>query len=140
MALAMSHFFFFDSRDSKNHHPDNTSSDFTVELPKTYDLNGDWEVALKEIEVRVSEDLFYVFSDICQESYVSETLAPVLRSVRRDKKNKTLFTFTDPYYIQVRTDKLSRVRIFIRGRNLQLLVTDTTVLYCTLHLRKKTWT
>ena len=87
MSLAMSHFFFFDSRDSKNHHPYNTSSDFTVELPKTYDLNGDWEVALKEIEVRVGEDLFYVFSDICQESYVAETLAPVLRSVRREKKN-----------------------------------------------------
>ena len=135
----MGYFLFLASRDSKNHHPNNTASDFSVELPKTYNLNGDWEVALKEKEVRVGEDMFYVLSDIFQESYVAETLAPVLRSVRREKKSKALFTFTDPYYIQVRTDQLSRIRIFIRGRNLQPLETDTTVLYCTLHLRKKTW-
>ena len=135
----MDHYLFLNSRNSKEHHQTNTSTDFTVELPKTYQLDGDWEVALKEIECRIGEDLFYVLSDICQESCVNGTLSPILRSVRRERKKDALFTFTDPYYVPVRPDRLSRVRIFIRGRSLQPVKTDATVFYCTLHLRRKSW-
>ena len=137
--VVMEHYLFLSSRDSMDQHPSNASTDFTVELPKAYHFQGDWEIALKELECRVAEDLIYVLSDITAESYVNGTLAPVLRSVRREKKRDALFTFTDPYYLPVRPDQLSRVRMFIRGRTLQPIKTDTTVVYCTLHLRRKTW-
>ena len=133
----MDHYLFLSSQSSKEQHPNNTSTDFTVELPKTYYLEGTWEVALKELETRINEDLFYVLSDVCQESSVGGTLTSVLRSVRREKKKDVLFTFTDPYYITVRPDQLPRVRIYIRGRDLQSVKMDSSVLYCTLHLRKK---
>ena len=136
----MDHYLFLCSQDSKDQHPNNASTDFTVELPKTFYLDGDWEVALKEIETRISADLIYVFSDICQESYVDDTLAPILRSVRREKKSKALFTFVDPYYLPVRADYVSRIRIFIRGRHQETLRNSNTVVYCTLHLRKTRWT
>ena len=136
----MEHYLFLSSQNSILQHPNNTSTDFTVELPKTYYLDGDWEVALKEIETRIKEDLFYVFSNICQESCVDDTLAPILRSARREKKSQSLFTFVDPYYLPVRSDHVSRIQIFIRGRHQETLRKDNTVVYCTLHLRKTRWT
>ena len=133
----MDHYLFISSQDAQDLHPENTSTDFTIELPRTYELTGDWEVALKEIELRIKEDLVYICSDICEESYAHGSLVPILQSARRERKNKAVFHFTDPYYLPIRTHILTKVGIIIRGRDLQSLPKDKTVVYCTLHLRKK---
>ena len=38
------HFLFLSSLDASQHHPDNTPEDFTVTLPKPYDLRGNGNV------------------------------------------------------------------------------------------------
>ena len=38
---------FLRSFDASKHHPDNTPEDFTVTLPKLYDLRGEWECVLE---------------------------------------------------------------------------------------------
>ena len=133
----MNHYLFISSQDAQDLHPENTSTDFTIELPRTYELTGDWEVALKEIELRIKEDLVYICSDICEESYVHGTLVPILQSARRERKVNVVFQFIDPYYLPVRVSTLNKVRIIIRGRDLKPLPKDKTVVYCTLHLRQK---
>jgi len=55
------------SNASMNIYPDNTLSDFSIQPPQPIELNGDWEVCLKEIQypriwsnVRKKENHFYV--------------------------------------------------------------------------------
>lgn len=133
------HYLFLNSQNSKYMHSDNSGTDFTIELPKTYELNGHWECGLKEISVVSNEEKLYVCSDVCEESYVEDTMLPMLRvlyNIKKGKKKESYFLFNDPCYIKVKVDKLSRIRMFIRGSQLQSLKTDNFTLYCTLHLRR----
>ena len=134
----MEHYLFLNSVDSEKQHPDNTFADFTVELPRTYLLDGVWECYLREVETDVKEDFFYVCTNICQESYVENTLFPVLRAVTKSKSTTKYYSFDDPFYFKLTVDTVNRVRIFIRGRGLRPISSSGSVLRCTLHIRK--WT
>ncbi len=134
----MDHYLFLSSLNSKDRHPENDSTDFTIEFPAQYRLNGEWECALKEIETNIDSQIMYVCCDLCVQSYVRDTMYPVLRIVKSSKRGKK-FTFQDPFYVKVKSDKVNRLRMFIRGSELQPLAKDTTELRCTIHLRKSKW-
>ena len=70
-------FLFLSSLDASQHRPDITPADFTVTLPKPYDLRGEWECALLEITVPTSQDRVRC-SDLIEDSYVRDTTFPVL--------------------------------------------------------------
>ena len=133
-------YLFLNSQNSKDLHPENVSTDFTIDLPRAYSLEGDWECALKEIEVSLKEDTLIVCSDICRESYAENTMLPVLRVLRnastKGRKRETYFLFNDPFYVKVKADVLNSVRLFIRGRQLLTIDGDKSNVRCTLHLRK----
>lgn len=132
------HYLFLNSSLSKNLHPSNTPLDFTVELPHSYELNGQWACGLKEIQLSVRENIVYVCSDICEESYAENTMIPILRTLHKPEGNSSLayFHFDDPMYVKLKAKVMNRVRIFIRDTQLKgANATDSTV-HCTLHLRK----
>ena len=134
------HYLYISSEDSRIQRPDNTSTEFTVELPRTYLLDGTWECSLKEFSTTLTEDLIYVCTNICQESYVENTLYPVLRAIDNSKTRKragmTNFTFADPFYVKVKIDVMNRLTLFIRGPELKPPKGSNGIVRCTLHLRK----
>ena len=65
----MEHYLFVSSED--NNFPGNTPEDFTVVLPKMYDLKGRWECALLEISLHMPyHERLHVCYDIIEDSYV----------------------------------------------------------------------
>lgn len=60
---------------------DNKSYDFNVQLDKQITIDGNWVVALTEIQLNYTkkgtEDV-YVFSDVCAESFVGKSERPLL--------------------------------------------------------------
>lgn len=86
------HYLYLSSDFSETQYPTNESVDFTVELPQPYILSGQWTCALKEIQIPLEEEIVYVCSDICCESYAENTMVPILRALQKPK-GKNLVTF-----------------------------------------------
>ena len=71
---------FLNSSDSLSLHPDNTSIDFTVELPRGIKAE---ECALSSIYYDESfTERLYVLCDICEHSSAHDTTLPILRLVQ----------------------------------------------------------
>lgn len=133
------HYLFLSSDLSKDQYPSNEPGDFTIELPHPYDLSGSqWLCGLKEIQISITEDVVYVCSDICAESYAENTMVPVLRALQKSKgKNKlTYFSFENPMYVRIKPTVLNRVRLFIRGSRLERVNVKDSIVRCTLHFKK----
>ena len=132
------HYLFLSSDSSREQHPSNEPGDFTVELPHPYASDGKWTCGLKEIQMSVREDIVYVCSDICDESYAENTMLPVLRALQKPKGKSVLtyFLFDDPMYVKVKPTVVNRVRIFIRDSHLRRINIKDSTVRCTLHLKK----
>lgn len=96
---------------------DNKPYDFNVQLDKQIAIDGNWVVALTEIELNYikkgTQDV-YVFSDVCAGSFVGKSERPLLRRVQVQKKN---IIFESPYYVPVRVNELNQIRVYIKDRN-----------------------
>jgi hypothetical protein len=131
------YYFYLSSNDSKDKHPENSPDDFTIELPRSLTLNGDWEFCLKELTSPPASEILYICSDLCVESFACNTSYPILRVVSGGvSKNKRTLTFDDPYYVRVKTDRLGHLRIFIRGADLKPIHFKSGIVTCTLHLKR----
>ena len=128
------HYLFLNSTLSKEQYPDNSSTDFTVEFPHPYQLDGKWTCSLTEIYAKVTKTTLYVCADICEESYADNTMAPILRVLH--KTNKRLITFDEAINIPIKTGTLNRIRIFIRDDQFKLIDEQLPTLWCTLRLKK----
>ena len=135
-----SQYLFLSSEDSKEKHPGNGPEDFTIELPRPLTLEGNWVCGVREVKFPNSIDTntIYICTDICQESLVCDTYSPVIRMVNISsaKATKKTLTFTDPFYVKVKRDRLQRLRIFIRGERLRPTQITNGVLSCTIHLKR----
>ena len=134
----MDHYFFLSNNNSLKQYPNNIASDFTVELPRPFRLKGNWECALVAIELYLDEDNIYLCTDICEESFVEDTLFPVLRWIRTSKKGRSrerYYQFDRPMYVPLKMNVLTNIRLFIRGPKLRPLERDQTVVRCSIHLR-----
>lgn len=134
------HYLFLHSDLSKDRYPSNQPGDFTVEFPYPYELQGQWVCGLKEIRISLREEVLYVCSDVCDESYAENTMLPVLRALQKPKGKSVLtyFHFDNPMYVKVTPTSLKRIRIFIRGSQLRQPNITDPIVRCTLHLKK--WT
>ena len=131
------HYLFLSSDQSKDRYPSNEPGDFTVELPRTYHLQGHWICSLKEIQIPVRSDIVYVCSDICGESYAENTMLPILGALQKPsgKSVVTHFLFDNPMRMKIKPTIVNRVRIFIRDSQLKSFEVSKTV-RCTVHLKK----
>jgi len=133
--MEANYYLYLTSEDSKKVHPDNTNVDFTIELPRTLYLDGVWECCLKDVTFSSpNANIVYVCSDLCVESFASDTSYPILRTVPNIEPTTTSLTFNDSHYVRVNKLSLGRLRIFIRGD--KLLPTKTGIYYCTIHLKR----
>ena len=123
-------YYYLNWRDSVHLNSQNKPNNFIINLPKPVSLEGCWEVALTEHRIKTSsKDPIYVFSDICEDSYVFGALSPVLR--RLDKKVDTL---SHPNFIKVAKLEFSTIRIYLKDCFMKEQVVQD--FYCTLCLRR----
>lgn len=136
----MAVYLFIDSRDSTVFHPSNTPDDFLVTLPKTYLIDDSWECAILELNIDMYDDVstakLYVCCYIIGDSYVKNTMLPILRAITL-KRGINQITYTNPFYMTVSKQEISQIRIFIRNKDLSVLHYQVNFFNCTLCLRKK---
>ena len=115
-------YIFLTSRDSLKFHPENKSHTFTVELPERLNLSGIWEVAICDFSTsEVPSETLMVFSDICDHSFVKDSLHPILRMILPCHRCRS-HVFTNKYYVRVGQKSLGRIMIYIRDTTDQIPV------------------
>ena len=134
-------YLFVNSDDSLSVNEDNVGSDFRINLPRSYILEGSWECALMELsfapELEASTRRIYICSDLVDASYAKNTSLPILRSVAVLSEEVTDMTFDRPIYIKVRQQEVNRFHMFILDDNLKMCHFKDDHVYCLLHFRRK---
>ena len=138
-------YLFLSSQDSLDVCKNNNTSEFWIQLPKTYSLEGQWLCALKQVSfTRFTCDFkpktrrLYLCSDIVEESYVRNTLVPVVRNIEIYNKSKKYLTENFEYdtYLSVNVTHLTSVRVYLRDSDLKPVQFDSNDLHCVLHFKK----
>ena len=135
-------YLFLSSQDSLDMRKNNSSSDFSIQLPKTYSIEGQWLCALKQISItcdfKPKARRLYLCSDIAEESYVRNTLVPIVRNIEIYNKSKKYLTenFEEGIYLPVNVNHLTSVRVYLRDSDLQPVQFDSNDLHCLLHFKK----
>ena len=131
--------FFLSSRNSLFYHKENKPYDFIVELNEIFNLKGLWEIALCDINLNPTlTESIYVFSDICDQSYVLNSSEPVIKLVY-PSGSSTSYSFTNRYYLPIKQKTLNRIRIYIRDRDMNSVSRLSEDIQLTLHARVKKW-
>ena len=85
-------YLYLRSQDSLDVRKNNSSSDFWIQLPKTYSLEGQWVCTSKQLsficDFKPKSKRLYLCCNIVEESYVRNTLFPMLRNIEIENKFK----------------------------------------------------
>ncbi len=116
------------SKDSINVFPDNLPSDFTVDIGKTLQLAGNWQVELLSFKCCLTKDQdperknLYVFTDIAESSYMKDNYLPVIANFYLDgysNKKKIIERVVEhPHSLAVVPFAVQRIRIYIKDQDL----------------------
>ena len=137
-------YLYLDSRDSLALYPKNSPSEYRIQLPKPYVLEGHWSCGL--IDVTLDCDFtprstrLYLCCDFVDESYVKNTLIPVLRNIEVNTRYKKLKTevYSHPLYIPVTATHLQTLKLYLLDDQLKPVIFKDNDFHCVLHL-KQTW-
>lgn len=135
--MEQSHILYLSPEDSIKLFSTNTSTSFVVEFDKTIKLPPECYVELIEFRGMMSErsrDSIYVMSDICENSTVFATQAPILRAVNIPGVRRVYQEFSTPYKVRVSTQELKRCHIYLRARDFKELSFEVSEVEITLRL------
>ena len=129
-------YFFLSSSDSLLFHPDNNSYNFIIELPERIHLEGEWVIGLCDFyhSSNLIETIF-VLCDICDNSYIGDSLKPILRIIYPNN-NQIYFNYKEIYYVKVKNYCLNRLKVYIRDEHFKIPSSITGTTRLTLHLKK----
>ena len=127
-------YHFLSSRDSLNTYPANIWYDFSIDLPRTMEVDESWECALLDINcVPQIQRQFIVYADVVKQSFIRNTTASVLRVVHFSDSD-----FQLPHYIPVNRSGIGQLRIYIRDLETGQIPTESVShLTCTLGYCKR---
>lgn len=123
-------YLFLTSNDCLDSHPNNHAWDFTTDLKTYVPLVGRWECALMDIRYTGKNEELYVYTDLCQSSYVSDSYLPILRII-----SNSTSTFTNPYFIPTSLDYVNQIRVYIRTKEGNIPSFTPKHLRCTLQIQ-----
>jgi len=129
-----------DYSESDEIYNENTADDFTIDLTETFNLSGAYECAITYIycEKKSSSGknkLFYLFCDICIDSYIREQRLPILKLF--DNRLKSDNNSVIQQYIPLKTNSFNKIRIYIRDHTLKPgTASGLKFVSCVLHIRK----
>lgn len=129
------------SDDAKDLFSDNKPFNFRIKLNRTIQLDGYWVVALTEFSTAERDEShqpseLYIFSDICQDSFIGNNEQPLLRRIFFDNVKQNNVIYDNPYYIPVRLGGIQHIHVYIKdnkGQAASFLKGKVTV---TLHFKK----
>ena len=135
------HYMFLSSRDSLEFFPENKAHSFEVKLPGTLKLEGRWKCALTEL-VYVPQftgerpKQIYVCCDLVQDSYVADSMLPIMRKVAVPTAigTRTSLTFPQNYYFPLARNEIQYINVYVKDHNLNAPEFSQEPLSCTLHL------
>lgn len=142
------HYLYLKSTDCLSFYPSNSPGSFYSKLPQNFYLRGMWECALLQIQYvnsyfgnTVSPRCFYVCTDICAESVLSESKKPILRRVNNvfqsENVNQTIEAdIKNVIYVPIKKEFIDVIHLYIIDDSGTPLVFSTGPLYVTLHLRQ----
>lgn len=136
---------YLSSQDSLDIRKNNNPSDFWIQFPRTYTLEGHWMCAVKEISFTSNftpkSSRLYLCCDIVEESYVRETSLPVLRNIEIQSRYKKLKAseFSSPTYVPVKVTNLNTIRLYLLDEHLNQVEFQSSDLHCVLHLKRREW-
>ena len=157
-------FLHLSSDDSKTIYTTNTYKDFTVQLPKYYNLDKNrgflgweqsWNVAITEIalvglvkpETLLAPNLdstVTVLCDVASDSYIAGCNVPLLRILNGDSELSGLSsTLAQSYYVEVGRTRFNKIRIYLKTEKQQILDVNlwpdqsNARLRCTLHFQRQ---
>lgn len=140
MALNVDQYYLFiSSNQCDNVYPLNNNVKFSIDLPSNLVLTGMWEVALIELNLKISDRQYLlILSDLCHESFVEGKFLPVLKRLSA-KKGLNNGSCIPPIYMSISRDNIKTINfhIFDSMGNPASLVNKISFL--TLHLRKRTY-
>ena len=135
-------YVFIDSQQSEIYSNDITWRSFAAILQEEFNFDGGyWEVALKEIRLKVGNDtsgLFLISSDIVQTSLTYGRQENALRAIHIDRKKRNVvhLEFADPYYFPVSCRETSFINFTINNVDPQTKG-DIKRVWLVLHFRQK---
>ena len=135
-------YLYLSSQDSLDVRKNNNPSEFLIQLPKSYTLDGNWTCAVTEITLTCDfsprSKRLYLCCDIVEETCVRGTLLPVLRSFEIETKYKRqkYKEFKVPAYLPVTITHLNSLRFYVKDENLNTVEFNTNDLHCVLHLKR----
>lgn len=129
------------SEDGKDLFSNNKPFDFRVKLNQRIQLDDYWVVAVTEFSTTERNDLgkkpeLFIFSDICQNSFIGNNEQPLLRRIYFDSIKQNNIIYDTPYYIPVRQGGIQHIHFYIKddkGQDASFLKQKVTI---TLHLKK----
>ena len=131
-------YVYLSSKCSSQYFEDNSSSHFTSLLPQNLILEGEWEVALIQLQYPKSDKNTAVIiqTDVAADIVFENNMLPVIKHVNLSSKGK-FQTFNYPYYVTVRRSHVDKINIHItdlQGKNHSF--NNSEPVRCTLHFRK----
>ena len=134
-------YMFLSSRDSLEFFPGNRAHRFEIKLPGPLRLEGRWKCALTELVYFPSftgdrPKQIYVCCDLVHDSYVADTMLPVVRTVPVPTaiSTKTSLTFPQNYYFSLSRTEIQYINVFVKDQDLNDPEFSQEPLSCTLHL------
>ncbi len=132
LSMGRSFHIYACSGDSLQLFPNNTSSDFTIQLSEAVHLEGDWSCGLVEFQLfGQPRDPLYVCCDLVEENFTGEFKLPVLRRVRLKTTQ-----FAQVTYLPIKIRDFNTVRIYLKTSNNLNPSPKVEHTYCTLHFRR----
>ncbi len=113
----MSHYMVLRSDQSLDYYPNNKPYHFKAKLQQNIELPGKWKIALLEIALREqstasSKEELYIYCNLCGESVINGSNAPLLRRVVVPSRKNTIFTSC--YYIPVVKSEVNEIEIIVK--------------------------
>lgn len=126
------------SDDGKLFYSDNKPFDFRIKLNRPIQLEGYWVLAITEFSTteRGAKEEMFVYSDVCQDSFIGDSEQPLIRRISFNDKNSHIIIYENPYYVPVKLDTIQQIHIYIKdstGQEASFLKKKVTV---TLHFKK----
>ena len=132
-------YLFLSSNDSLDYYTGNNPASFTVRLPESANLEGNWACALRDFQChpQTSSDL-YVFCDVIQDSYVRDRKLPILQHIpRQENGGSVVQNYDTSICFRVTRPNLNSVSIYIKDATMKTPSFKAEPTTCTLHLYKR---
>jgi hypothetical protein len=121
--------------------PDNTASNFRVELPSTLILQGSWEIAVIEFICSFTSGIKYgdslqILCDIIDASPIKDKWRPLLRNIIFENTVKRPDILLDFRYIKVAHSSIKRIGFQLLLNSIKSKIDERVSSFIVLHLRK----